>query len=132
MTLTLNPLMGNLSSTYAVRAGPNLALCSRFDFNVYSYESDVSLGLELWQRSAPKPTPEHVLWAKHLVRPEWEKPQVEDVSGVLKAKMTDKGKVGLVWDCRIQELLVNLGAGLDLKKRERMLASVGVEVSYSS
>ena len=132
MTLTLNPLMGNLSSSYAVKAGPNLALCSRFDFNVYSYESDVSLGLELWQCSSPKPTPEHVMWAKKLIRPGWEKVQEEDVTGVLKAKMNDKGKVGMVWECRVKELLVTLGAGLDLKKRERMLGSVGLEVSYSS
>ena len=134
MTLTLNPLMGNLSSTYAVKAGPNLALCSRFDFNVYSYESDVSLGLELWQRSHPKPTPPDVLWAKNLIRPGWEpsRPVEEDVTGVLKARMSDKGKVGLVWECRIKELLVGLGAGFDLKKRERMLGSVGLEVSYSS
>ena len=52
MTLTLNPLMGNLSSTYAVRAGPALALCSRFDFNFYSYESGFTAGLELWRRTA--------------------------------------------------------------------------------
>lgn len=50
MTLTLNPLMGNLSSTYAVQARPGLALCSRFDFNVYSYESEIVVGCELWRR----------------------------------------------------------------------------------
>ena len=50
MTLTLNPLMGNLSSTYAVKASSSLALCSRFDFNVYSYESGFQMGMELWRR----------------------------------------------------------------------------------
>ncbi|MCJ1447292.1 MAG: Mitochondrial distribution and morphology protein 10 [Stictis urceolatum] len=50
MTLTLNPLMGNLSSTYAVRAGRGLALCSRFDFNFYSYESEFKFGAEVWRR----------------------------------------------------------------------------------
>ncbi|KAK3703908.1 Mitochondrial distribution and morphology protein 10 [Vermiconidia calcicola] len=130
MTLTLNPLMGNLSSTYAVKAGPNLALCSRFDFNVYSYESDVSLGLELWRRST---TPEDVRWVKDMIRPGWElRPRDESVNGVLKAQVTDKAKVGLVWECRVKELLVSLGAGFDLKKRDRMLGRVGVEVGYSS
>jgi distribution and morphology protein 10 len=37
MALTLNPLMGNISSSYAVKAGSDLALSSRFDFNIYSY-----------------------------------------------------------------------------------------------
>ena len=42
--------MGNLSSTYSVLASPLLTLCSRFDFNVYSYESELNLGAELWRR----------------------------------------------------------------------------------
>ncbi|KAL8816259.1 MAG: hypothetical protein Q9191_008361, partial [Dirinaria sp. TL-2023a] len=51
MTLTLNPLMGSLESTYSVRASELLALSSRFDFNVYSYESGLVLGMELWRLS---------------------------------------------------------------------------------
>ena len=130
MTLTLNPLMGNLSSTYAVKAGPNLALCSRFDFNVYSYESDVELGLELWRRDPPS---QETLWARQLLRPGWTRTKREDdVNGVLKARMSDKGKVGILWECRVKELLVSLGAGVDLKKRERMLGTVGLEVAYST
>lgn len=50
MTLTVNPLMGNLSSTYAVKAARAVTLCSRFDFNVYSYESELVVGMELWRR----------------------------------------------------------------------------------
>ena len=129
MTLTLNPLMGNLSSTYAVKAGPNLALCSRFDFNVYSYESDVVVGMELWRR---RPTSADVGWVRSMLRPGWERAEEQDVAGVLKASATDKGKVGLVWECRVKELLLSLAAGFELKKRERMLGSVGLEVSYSS
>ena len=131
MTLTLNPLMGNLSSAYAAQAGPNLALCSRFDFNVYSYESDVSLGLELWRRRAPSAD---VAWARELLRPElgWGAPREEDVEGVLKARVTDKGKVGVLWECRAKELLVTLGAGFDLRRSERMLSIVGLEVAFSS
>lgn len=134
MTLTVNPLMGNLSSSYAVKAGPNLALCSRFDFNVYSYESDVTLGVELWQYAMPKPTPPEVLWAKNLVRSGWEATVApdEDVTGVLKARMSDKGQFGVVWESRIKDLLVTLGAGFDLKKRENVVGRFGVEIAYSS
>ncbi|KFY20433.1 hypothetical protein V493_07680, partial [Pseudogymnoascus sp. VKM F-4281 (FW-2241)] len=54
-TLTLNPLMGSFSATYAVKAGEDLALCSRFEFNAYSYESELVLGCELWRRSVRVP-----------------------------------------------------------------------------
>ncbi|KAK0352833.1 Mitochondrial distribution and morphology protein 10 [Friedmanniomyces endolithicus] len=123
MTLTLNPLMGNLSSTYTVKAGPNLAFCSRFDFNVYSYESDVKIGMELWSRQQPSAD---VAWATTLLRPDWKRAE-PDANGVLKATVDNHGKVGLLWECRVKELLVSLGAGFDLQKRQRMLGNVGVE-----
>ena len=58
--------MGNLSSTYAVQASALLALCSRFDFNVYSYESEFWVGMELW-RAATKVAREEqssIEWAR--------------------------------------------------------------------
>ncbi|EGP89874.1 unnamed protein product [Zymoseptoria tritici ST99CH_1A5] len=128
MACTVNPLMGNLSSTYAVKAGPNLALCSRFDFNVYSYESDVVVGVELWQRKQP---PAELEWAVKKMRSGWIKAE-DDVTGILKARMDNHGKVGLLWECRVKELLCSVGAGFDLKKREDMLGKVGLEISYSS
>ena len=65
MTLTVNPLMGNLASTYAVKAGKLLTLCSKFDFNVYSYESGFQVGIELWQR---KHKDEELAWAIRKLR----------------------------------------------------------------
>lgn len=129
MALTVNPLMGNLSSTYAVKAGPNLALCSRFDFNVYSYESDVVVGVELWQRR--KSGDVDVEWAEKMIREGWKRAE-EDVQGVLKGRVDNHGKVGVVWECRVKELLCSFGAGFDLRKRESVLGKVGVEVRYSS
>lgn len=134
MTLTLNPLMGNVSSSYAVKAGQNLALCSRFNFNFYSYESDVQLGMELWRPPAvkvetPSPTPadENVeqLVAEGIKG-------ADDINGVLKVKGDQNWKIGILWEGRIKELLVSIGAGLDLKRRDRIIGSVGLEVSYSS
>jgi distribution and morphology protein 10 len=40
--------MGFLSTSYAAQVTPRLALASRFGVNVYSYESDLSLGGEWW------------------------------------------------------------------------------------
>ncbi|KAI0480897.1 hypothetical protein GGR56DRAFT_295146 [Xylariaceae sp. FL0804] len=49
-TMTINPLMGNVSWSYAVMAGSDCSLATKYDFNVYSYESEWALGLELWRK----------------------------------------------------------------------------------
>lgn len=131
MTLTLNPLMGNLSSTYAVKAGHNVALCSRFDFNFYSYESDLQLGCELWQRRRDADAE----WAVKMLRPGWAQRTPspdEDVTGVIKARVDQKWRIGVLWEGRIKELLFTVGASFDLKRREQIFRAVGVEVQYSS
>jgi distribution and morphology protein 10 len=131
MTLTLNPLMGNLTSTYAVKAGPNLALCSRFDFNFYSYESELVLGCELWRRRNTA----DIDWAVKKLRSDWGQPvrsPDDNVPGVLKARVDQDWRVGVLWEGRIKELLFTLGASLDLKKREHIFRSVGLELQYSS
>jgi distribution and morphology protein 10 len=50
-TLILNPVMGHLSSSYTTHLRPSLRMTSRYDFNIFSYESDVSVGLEISQQS---------------------------------------------------------------------------------
>jgi len=157
MTLTLNPLMGNVSSTYAVKAGRNLALCSQFDFNFYSYESDLKLGLELWRRK--RPVEVDVEWAEKMIRPEWREagqsrrastPVLptpvarnernaaeclmpnEDVLGVIKARWDQNWRVGVLWEGRIKELLFSMGVSVDLRRREQIFTAVGAELQYSS
>ena len=51
-TLTLNPMMGHLRAAYAARVGDDLSLCTRYDFNVFSYLSDLTLGAEYSIRDA--------------------------------------------------------------------------------
>jgi distribution and morphology protein 10 len=123
--------MGNLTSTYAVKAGPNLALCSRFDFNFYSYESELVLGCELWRRRNTA----DIDWAVKKLRSDWGQPvrsPDDNVPGVLKARVDQDWRVGVLWEGRIKELLFTLGASLDLKKREHIFRSVGLELQYSS
>jgi|SRR5579862_7610267 len=112
MTLTINPLMGNLSTTYAVKAGDSLALCSRFDFNVYSYESDLVIGCELWRRrrklvpmATELPPPE----APEAPRHPFGRGGTAETAGVLKARINQNGCIGLLWEGRIKELLFCLG-----------------------
>ncbi|PNS19340.1 hypothetical protein CAC42_2517 [Sphaceloma murrayae] len=135
MTLTLNPLMGNISSSYAVQAVDDLAFCSRFNFNFYSYESDVQLGMELWRR---KSSDGDTAWARSLLRPEWRRHSdnfataTDDFESVLKANVDQNWKIGVLWEGRVNELLVSMGGRLDLKNRDHLLGSLGVEISYSS
>lgn len=136
MTLTLNPLMGNLSSTYAVKAGQNLSLCSRFDFNVYSYESDVTIGLELWRQ---KKALEETAWARRKLTSGWKQTTstwraglLDDADSVLKARIGVDGRIGVLWESKVNELLISVGASVDYKHRENLVGNFGCEVSYSS
>ncbi|KAK0623665.1 hypothetical protein B0T14DRAFT_516840 [Immersiella caudata] len=52
-TVTVNPLMGNINATYAVLAKDYCSLATRVEFNVYSYESDWAVGMELWSNRRP-------------------------------------------------------------------------------
>lgn len=52
ITATLNPMMGHLSTAYATRIGRDVVACSRYDFNVYSYESQLTVGGEYWLMTA--------------------------------------------------------------------------------
>ena len=153
MTLTLNPLMGNLSSMYAVKASPSLALCSRFDFNVYSYESEFQVGMELWRRRRKSEKDLEWLHKKlempgvggwgegvvaDLVRPGLETLdgpagyEDKDTAGVLKARVNQDWGIGLLWEGKVKELMYSCGLVVDLKRRERIFRGVGLEVQYSS
>ena len=140
MTLTLNPLMGNLSSSYAVKAGPSVGLCSQFDFNFYSYESDFRMGCELWKirrdtltkRDNVGSTRESNQDALHAPGAGIAYVEEEDVSGVLKARWDQNWKVGLLWEGRIKELLFSFGVSIDMHKREQVIRSVGAELQFSS
>lgn len=136
MTLTLNPLMGNLSSTYSVLASPLLALSSRFDFNVYSYESELQIGTELWRRRE-KPLIEDLNWArlkmgKEILNRPHDSDDHNDMAGCLKARVDQRGGLGLLWEGRVKELLYSCGTTIDLKGGENMFRGFGVEVQYSS
>lgn len=136
-TLTLNPLMGNLSTTYAVKAGRNLALCSRFDFNVYSYESDLVLGCELWRM---KPRVIRKTERSMAAKLEWRLDKVveppiaerEEVAGVLKARVDHNWKIGLLWEGRVKELMFTLGSSIDMKRKDQPFRALGLELQYSS
>ncbi|KAL6721608.1 Mitochondrial distribution and morphology protein 10 [Lecanora helva] len=136
MTLTLNPLMGNLSSTYSVLACPLVALSSRFDFNVYSYESELQIGTELWRRKA-SPQPDDLDWARLKMGQTIAEKQVmldqeESMLGCLKACVDHRGGLGLLWEGRVKELLYSCGVTMDLRSPENLIRGFGIEMQYSS
>ena len=50
ITALFNPMLGHLSGAYSARVSDDLSLSSRFDFNVYSYDSEWTMGAEYWLR----------------------------------------------------------------------------------
>ncbi|CEP63653.1 Mdm10p LALA0_S08e07536g [Lachancea lanzarotensis] len=49
LTFSWNPLFGHVSSTYSVKTSSNATISTKFDFNLYSIESNLSFGCELWR-----------------------------------------------------------------------------------
>lgn len=169
-TLTVNPLMGNINASYAVLARDYCALATRMEFNVYSYESDWAVGLELWSNRRPAgfllgalptavdgegaPTritdkPRRKKERSFQAKMEWrlDDPDLEQEAdtvgkpagdkrdiyrGVLKARLDQNLRVGLLWEGRIKSLIFSLGSGVDLHRLDEPFRNLGLEVQYSS
>ncbi|RWR00141.1 mitochondrial distribution and morphology protein 10 [Paecilomyces variotii] len=130
LTLTLTPLTGSLSTTYSLRASPNLAFSSRFGFNVYSWESEMVAGCELWRRTRrvpPPPEDDGLEWARPpvavmsptlsgaTVMPDDQSPphsQEEETESVVKIRVDQSWNVRILWEGRVKDLLVSAGVGL--------------------
>lgn len=131
MTLTLNPIIGALASTYSVRATSNLALSSRFDFNVYSWESQYVLGAEIWRgRKTNSSTAnaedgvlsenDNLAWARKKTK-DWFTPEERALKderlereheNVIKLRIDDGCNVGALWTGRVKSLLVSAGVSI--------------------
>lgn len=133
MTLTLNPLMGGLSTTYSVRASSRLALSSRFDFNVYSYESGLRVGGELWRlKRLGREIRAAGAQKERRNGPAGPAEVEDDIAGVLKARLDQTGEIALLWEGRFKELVYGCGATVDFRQGENMLRGIGLEICYSS
>lgn len=135
MTVTITPLMGHISTSYAIKTSPYSAFCSRFNFNLYSYESELVVGCELWQRRQSLETqasagsePTRFLNAVELTDPNTEDP----VTGVLKARMGSNFDLGVMWEGKFRNVVFSLGATLDLLKANGPVNNVGCEISYTA
>ncbi|KAF7313639.1 Mitochondrial distribution and morphology protein 10 [Mycena chlorophos] len=126
ITALFNPMLGHISSAYSARVSRDLSLSSRFDFNVYSYESEWTMGTEWWMRSAP------------MELDEAGEPVAAasggggEIRGVVKARASTKNDVSLMWEGRIRNMLVSLGVVSDFSNRTKPIKAIGLELSYFS
>ncbi|GJE84397.1 mitochondrial distribution and morphology protein 10 [Phanerochaete sordida] len=142
ITAMFNPMLGHMSGAYAARVSRDLSLCSRFDFNVYSYESEWSLGAEWWmRRHKPKAeapvvpdlsSPSLPLVVTPVQPPPLPVVQDDEIQGVVKARASTTTDVSLMWEGRIRNLLVSLGITSNLSSRAKPIKAVGLEISYFS
>ncbi|CAE6343475.1 unnamed protein product [Rhizoctonia solani] len=156
LTATFNPMMGHMSAAYAARTSRDLALCSRFDFNIYSYESEWTMGAEWWLRRAAMKRLSAVREEEKADNKSITEPVVldeisplgqdapspfpsnstptlgGDVTGVVKARISTSSDVSLMWEGRIRNMLVSLGVVSDLSNRSKPIKSIGLELAYFS
>ncbi|KAF4997756.1 hypothetical protein FDECE_11978 [Fusarium decemcellulare] len=160
-TLTLNPLMGNISASYAVVAGRHCSLATRMEFNVFSYESSWAIGMELWRKPFTRPvlddediSPPRPKERSFQAKLEWrlddpepvvvkpppppkeetdpDKPEEEKYAGVLKTRLDQNLRIGVLWEGRVKSLLFSLGSGIDLRKLDKPFRTLGLEIQFSS
>ncbi|ETW84539.1 hypothetical protein HETIRDRAFT_433326 [Heterobasidion irregulare TC 32-1] len=135
ITALFNPMMGHMSGAYAARVSRDLSLCSRFDFNVYSYESEWTMGAEWWLRRSKSKSQDSDPAAPALASPEpaadapW---SAEEITGVVKARASTSNDVALMWEGRLKNLLISLGVVSNLSSRSKPIKSLGLELSYFS
>ena len=156
LTLTLTPLTGSLSTTYSVCASRNLAFSSRFSFNVYSWESEIVAGCELWRQSRRRDCDEDdddgLGWARRkkratsgdivapsppllpAVSPEAPKGEERDDcnESVIKLRVDQSWNVRLLWEGRVKELLVSAGVGLGPRSFSSLASNSAPASSASS
>ncbi|KAK7205737.1 hypothetical protein BZA70DRAFT_276930 [Myxozyma melibiosi] len=156
-TFTLNPVMGQMSVAYAVQASTSTSFASRFDFNAFSYESNLTLGFELWKNknsrdeiddfivSAPAITDRSGDQSEAKTEtPETLQPEVtaegadttQPISmiddSVWKIRVaTDSPSVRLLWEGRIKAFLFSVGADISLH-RDQGMKTFGLELQYAA
>ncbi|GAA5981303.1 hypothetical protein JCM10908_004059 [Rhodotorula pacifica] len=154
VTATLNPIMGQLSTAYAVQAGRDTRFASRFDFNLYSYESELTFGGEWFQRRTPSaaykgkaaadqaaPDTEFDAFGRGADDEDMRKRRLnndaeDEVLSVLKVRASTSSDLAMLWEGRMGDFIVSAGFVADLRLATRSrgrispIRSVGLGVSY--
>ncbi|KAI7865686.1 hypothetical protein BDF14DRAFT_1822312 [Spinellus fusiger] len=127
VTYTLNPLVGHMSTAYVAQVSERLALCSRFDFSIYSYESDLALGCEYHTR---KKTPRMTQGKTGVLTVTADK--TEKLEGLIKARLSFTEGLAFIWEGRLKNTLFSIGLTANLSNRSNPIRTIGMEVQYFS
>ncbi|CAG8447165.1 8308_t:CDS:2 [Diversispora eburnea] len=117
-TYIFNPIMGYMSAAFAAQVSEDLSLCPRFGFNMYSYESDLMIGAEWWQREK--------------IEEDKNPNSKSEIQGVVKATISTEQGIKLLWEGRYGKTLFGLGLVADIKSGLSPIRSVGLQFQYFS
>lgn len=83
---------------------------------------------------APSPPPpvERQLEPDRILNVERRKGSEEEYAGVLKARLDQNLRIGILWEGRVKSLLFSLGSGIDLRKLDKPFRTLGLEIQFSS
>ncbi|KAG6890924.1 Mitochondrial distribution and morphology protein 10 [Termitomyces sp. Mi166 len=136
ITALFNPILGHMSGAYSAQVSRDLCLSSRFDFNVYSFESEWTMGAEWWIRRASSvdARADHNTSAdpSPLKTPSSTGTDFrEEVHGVVKARASTNNilntvqDISLMWEGRLRNMLVSLGIVSDFSSRSKPIKAIG-------
>jgi len=146
ITLACNPILGHISSTYSVRTSASSTFSSRYDFNVYSYDSDLSFGCELWRTSGnasalpfKKIDPKLAPHSKHSTQDQTVIEAFEslvkdtDFTSVIKVATTLGEKdMKLKWEGKFKDFLISTGVDIQLNSTVPDVKKCGFQIQYAS
>ncbi|KAG4098249.1 hypothetical protein H8356DRAFT_1672297 [Neocallimastix lanati (nom. inval.)] len=101
-TIVSNPVMGFISSTYTSSVAKGMYMSTRYNFNIYSYNSDLAFGIEY-------------------------KPQKKNQ--LVKAKISLKDGIAFLYEGRYQRARYNIGFSSGFGKTAKQ--NIGLEVAFS-
>lgn len=116
LTCTLNPIVGHITSTFSTAEPRTKAFSAQYDFNIYSYESQLKLGIELWR-------------SKQEMSQSTNDPTANSMSSLLKGTCSTSGDVSISWQARIRNFLLTIGTEAQLTKIDPLF--FGVHFEYS-
>lgn len=126
-TYTLNPIVGHMSTSYVAKLSDELVMCSRYDFSIYSYESDLAFGFE-YRTKNKTPTIETEVDDGIVTLTA---DRTEKLEGLIKARWGFTKGLALMWEGRFKNTLFSLGLTADLRSTSP-IRTIGLEVQYFS
>lgn len=130
LTLVSNPLMGSVSAAYSLKPTPLSALSTRFDFNLYSYMSDLTIGCELW-RNTPISLQSEYYTEKEQKKKTPSNRREGPVSVIKASTSLASQSAQIMWEGSLRDFLVSTGVRFCYGDRAAPVM-FGMEFVYSS